>query len=702
MDKTTLYNEIINQISPPAIPDHEFSAVEFEIIPDNGEILTQKLQAAIDYISQKGGGKLILPSGTYLTGALQLRPKVELCLRDSDTCLKFIFRDLKTNYPLVLSHWEGSPCYNFSPLIYAYEAEDIAVTGQGILDGGADPDHWWNWHYQVENAWSEDKQDLQLRDRILLRSMNVKGVPVSERVFGDGHYLRPSFFQPYKCRRVLLKDVTFKNAPMWQSNPVMCEMVTIDHVTFDSHGPNNDGCDPESCTGVVIKNCLFNTGDDCISLKSGRDRDGQLAAMPCSHVLIEHNEFADGHGGIALGSEMSGGILYVLADHNRFSSPNLTYGLRLKTNAKRGGKVAHIMLANSTMEHVHGAAVHGTMLYEDGRNGNDLPEFQDIVIENLEATGGDYGIFLEAFPEVPIRGLKLKNICIQNVKQEMRSMNWQDAVIDNVIINGKSFPRPGYVRIQGIPARSADVTASAEYCGSGNTLHFLWLGTKDLDKWITIASGERITVPTTINWIKLRAMDPSGNCEESIPYKVLSETAVMGTLDFSIKRLITRGVEENLFYRYSVGMPLEGKSDIADIPITRLELSQMLQPLTDSTKYAGPFTDVSSRSAQLAVGNHFMCVQSGNLFNPNGLITRQEMATVAMQACRVNYRNASTTMPICADRAKVSNNFGTNVARALYFKFMCLDDKDQFRPLDHVTFKEAIKITERVMDFAGL
>lgn len=157
---------------------------------------------------------------------------------------------------------------------------------------------------------------------------------------------------------------------MWQLNPVQCQSVIVDGVTLSSHGANNDGCDPESCSGVWIKNCRFDTGDDCISLKSGRGRDGREANIPCENILIEHNESADGHGGVDLGSEMSGGIRKVLACDNRFSSPNLTYALRLKTNAKRGGKVEQIMLCDSVMDHVHGAAVHGTMLYEDGRNGD--------------------------------------------------------------------------------------------------------------------------------------------------------------------------------------------------------------------------------------------------------------------------------------------------------------------------------------------
>ena len=164
-----------------------------------------------------------------------------------------------------------------------------------------------------------------------MRSMNLGGVPVDRRIFGEGHYLRPNFFQSIRCQRVLLQGVTLRNSPMWQLNPVLCSSVVVDGVTLSSHGANNDGCDPESCNGVWIKNCRFDTGDDCISLKSGRDRDGREANVPCRNILIENNDFADGHGGVALGSEMSGGIYNVLASDNRFSSPNLTYALRLKT-----------------------------------------------------------------------------------------------------------------------------------------------------------------------------------------------------------------------------------------------------------------------------------------------------------------------------------------------------------------------------------
>ena len=223
--------------------------------------------------------------------------------------------------------------------------------------------------------------------------------------------------------------------------------------------------------------------------------------------MIANNDFADGHGGVALGSEMSGGIRRVLACRNRFSSPNLTYALRLKTNAKRGGRVEQIMLCDSVMEHVHGAAVHGTMLYEDGQDGDDLPLFRDITIENITAHGGDYGIFLEAFPETPITGLKLRNITIDGADKALRSMSWENAIVENVVINGMSFPRPGYVRILGVPFPGARVTASAQNLGSSKPLTYLWETSRDGKNWEFIGGGESLTVPAEAALVRLTARD---------------------------------------------------------------------------------------------------------------------------------------------------------------------------------------------------
>lgn len=682
MDSNELRTSILSKILPPMIPKRKVLASDRGIFPNTGENLRSRIQEAIDSLSAAGGGKLIFPAGVYRTGALWLKNGVELCLESTGTRLQFVNTDLKENYPSVFSHWEASPCVNFSALLYAYSAHDVAVTGRGTLDGGADESHWWDWHHQVEQSWSADRLDLQQPDRAALRRMNMDGVPVSERRFGPGHYLRPNFVQLISCERVLLQGITLRNSPMWQLNPVLCKSVIVDGVTLSSHGSNNDGCDPESCDGVWIKNCRFDTGDDCISLKSGRDRDGQMAKVPCQNILIEDNDFADGHGGIALGSEMSGGIRRVLAQRNLFSSPNLTYALRFKTNAKRGGFVEDIMLRDSIMENVHGAAIHGTMLYEDGRNGDSLPVFRNITVENIVACGGDYGIFLEAFPEVPITGLTLRNIQITGARQALRSMNWQEAVIEDVTINGKAFPRPGYVRILGVPLAGGTAHANAIGCGGDTALTYTWEVSSDGSAWEAAGKGEFIVIPREYGFVRVTATDEHQNTETSRPYRVL-DTVQTGPA----ARLRCRGMlgDEEL--------PL-------DAHISRLQLAQMLVPLADST-LKGPLpADTNSAAAQLAVANSFFSLENG-CFEPERSVTRQEMATVAMEACGVNYRNASSTMPVCIDAGDVSNNYGTNVARALYFGFMELED-GRFNPCRFVTVEEGIAILNRVADFAGL
>lgn len=679
MDKANLRNTILSAIETPRIGPHRM-----RVQPDPESLQTRSLQEAMDALSDMGGGRLELGPGVYRTGALQLRKGVELHLSSPDTLVQFVSDAPEKNYPLVFVHWESSPCYNYSALLYACDTEDLAVTGPGTLDGGADAEHWWNWHHQVEDSWSEDRLDLQLADRCALRRMNDEGVPVEKRIFGPGHWLRPNFFQTIRCRRVLLEGVTLKNSPMWQVNPVLCQSVVVDGVTLSSHGLNNDGCDPESCNGVWIKNCRFDTGDDCISLKSGRDRDGRAANIPCENVLIEHNEFADGHGGVALGSEMSGGIVRVLACDNRFSSPNLTYALRFKTNARRGGKVEQIMLCDSVMEHVHGAAVHGTMLYEDGRNGENLPVFHDIAIENIRAHGGDYGIFLEAFPEVPITGLTLRDITIDGVQRELRSMNWKEAVVERVIINGKKFPRPGAVRILGVPVSGQIVAASAESCGGQQDFQFTWQYRQESLDWLPGGEGDHFCIPSQAREVRVMVQDSRGNQENSCTYKVLRCPA-----DGPAPRLYCRGM-----------LPAPMVSAPEQV-VTRRELADMLLPLARMDQDGPIPVDCREPTVCKVVQNGFFPLEQGCCF-PEQTVTRQEMATVAMQACGVNYRNASSTMPVCTDAAEVANNYGTNVARALYFGFMALGPDGCFGPKQLVTRGEAVEILDKVADFAGL
>jgi polygalacturonase len=184
-----------------------------------------------------------------------------------------------------------------------------------------------------------------------------RGVPVEQRVMGEGSYLRPMFVQPYGCTKVLIEGVTITNSPMYELHPVLCNHVTVRHVTVVSHGPNNDGCDPESSGNILIDRCVFDTGDDCIAIKSGRNADGRRLHAPSENIAVQGCTMKDGHGGVTLGSECSGGIRNVYAQDCKMDSPNLDRVLRIKTNATRGGVIENVYLRNVEAGQLAGAAI---------------------------------------------------------------------------------------------------------------------------------------------------------------------------------------------------------------------------------------------------------------------------------------------------------------------------------------------------------
>ena len=190
--------------------------------------------------------------------------------------------------------------------------------------------------------------------RLLVSQLDqaARGVPVPERVFGDGSNLRPNFIQPYRCKNVLVEGVTIVNSPMWEIHPVLCTNVTVRRVSINSHGPNNDGCDPESCRDVLIEDCTLDTGVDCIALKSGRNEDGRRVNTPIENVVIRKCVMKDGHGGVVIGSEVSGGARRIFAEQCRMDSPNLDRALRIKTNSVRGGYVEGVFMRDCTVGQV--------------------------------------------------------------------------------------------------------------------------------------------------------------------------------------------------------------------------------------------------------------------------------------------------------------------------------------------------------------
>jgi polygalacturonase len=308
--------------------------------------------------------------------------------------------------PQVLTRFEGVELMGLSPLIYAYGATNVAITGTGTLDGRAGNEHWWGWKGSAAYGWKQGDPH-QRAATVRLGQMAESGVPVAQRKFGVGDSLRPQFIQPYRCRNVLIEGVTIRNSPMWEINPVLCTNVTVRRVTIDSHGPNNDGCDPESCRDVLIEHCLFNTGDDCIAIKSGRNADGRRVNVPSENIIVRDCEMKDGHGGVTIGSEISGGVRHVYAERCTMDSPRLDRALRLKNNAMRGGTLEHIYMRDVTVGQLADAVLQVDFLYEEGANGNFPPVVRDVELLRVTSGKSNYGLYLRGYEKATIDDIRI-------------------------------------------------------------------------------------------------------------------------------------------------------------------------------------------------------------------------------------------------------------------------------------------------------
>ncbi|WP_427890638.1 glycoside hydrolase family 28 protein [Kribbella sp. GL6] len=336
------------------------------------------------------GGRVVVPPGEFRTGPIRLRSNVELHVSAGGTLR---FHTDATAYPIVRTRWQGIECFSHSPLIYAYGETDVAVTGTGTLDGGASTDNWWSstrprtdWERLVQ--WVED------------------GVPVEERVFAPGHGFRPSFVQPYECRRVRIEDVRIVDAPMWVVHPVFCTDVLVRGVTVESLGPNNDGCNPDSCEDVLISGCSFTTGDDCVAIKSGRDTDGRRVARPSRNIVIESCRFTAGHGALTIGSEASGGVHGVHAHDLHITGTD--HAIRIKTNSARGGVIENLTATDITATGLTTSAVLITTRHaEPDPPGEHPPAVRNITITNLTAHSTPRTIEIIDSPRAPVEGFRM-------------------------------------------------------------------------------------------------------------------------------------------------------------------------------------------------------------------------------------------------------------------------------------------------------
>lgn len=440
--KETGWNElpsILKRIVPPTFPGHDFSILKYGTKADDTTDCLPAIKKAIASCHKSGGGRVIIPAGTYFVkGPIQLLSNVNLYLEEN-SIIKFS-TDADDYLPLVLTRFEGVELMNYSPLVYAYNQKNIAITGKGTFDGQADNNHWWNWTGSKQFGWKEGMPSQHDKENEpALMQMAAKGIAVKERLFGKGHYMRPTFVEFYNCKNILIQGVTIINSPFWLLHPTLSQNITVDGVTTNSLGPNNDGCDPESCTDVLIKNCSFTDGDDCIAIKSGRDADGRRVNVPTKNIIMQDCEMKDGHGGVVIGSETSGGVENVYAQNCVMSSKNLERAIRIKSNACRGGVLKNFYFRNLKVGQVHETVVKINMRYANEKGSDCIysPTLSGVYVSNVVSQESEYAIYIQGLDDKPVTNINISNCNFSNVQKENFIKDAKALHITNTMVNGK-------------------------------------------------------------------------------------------------------------------------------------------------------------------------------------------------------------------------------------------------------------------------
>ena len=403
--------EILARIVPPQFPARNFEITKFGAAGDGQTDCTDAIAKAIDACAEAGGGHVLVPVGDFLTGPIRLKSNVDLHLTATNSVLKFSTNPRKY-LPAVFTRFEGIECWNYSPLIYTLGQQNVAITGLGTLDGQADDSNWLAWKGQKGKT-----TGTQSAARKRLDKMNNDQVPVDQRRFGEGDFLRPNFIQFQRCQNVLIEGVKIRRSPMWEIHPLLSTNIILRSVDILSHGANNDGCDPESCRDVLMEKCTFDTGDDCIAIKSGRNADGRRVNVPSENIVIRDCTMRDGHGGTTIGSEISGGCRNVFVEHCEMSSPDLACALRLKSNAMRGGVLENIFMRDINVGLIKDSVLQIDFLYDEGAKGEQKPVAKNVVMENIKVARTPRVLNVKGFPAASITGVRVCDSVFKDIKK---------------------------------------------------------------------------------------------------------------------------------------------------------------------------------------------------------------------------------------------------------------------------------------------
>ena len=468
----SIYNDLpfeMPVVEQPTFPDYEVNIVAYGAKNDGKFLNTEAINNAIKAVNAKGGGKVIIPEGLWLTGPIVLLSNVNLYTERNALIL---FTDDFEAYPIINTSFEGLETRRCQSPISARNAENIAITGYATFDGAGYP---WipvkkhkltasQWGKLVKSGGVTDSAGKiwyptagALKGALACKDFNVpEGINTDEEWNEIRPWLRPVLLNIVKSKKVLLEGVTFKNSPSWCLHPLSCEHITVNNVKVFNpwYSQNGDALDLESCKNALIINSLFDAGDDAICIKSGKDADGRRRGEPCQNVLVKNNIVLHGHGGFVVGSEMSGGVKNIYVTDCTFMGTDV--GLRFKSTRGRGGVVEGIYINNINMINIPNEPLLFDLFYggkgpgeetEEERAANtktdvppvteETPAFRDIHISNVYCKGSGRAMFFNGLPEMPIRNVTVKNVVITEAAEGAVISQAEDVQLENIRIETK-------------------------------------------------------------------------------------------------------------------------------------------------------------------------------------------------------------------------------------------------------------------------
>lgn len=448
-------------VSVPQFAEYSVNIKDFGAVPDGRTLCTEAINKAIQTVNAKGGGTVVIPEGFWLTGPITLLSNVNLYTERN--ALVYFTPD-HTQYPIILTNFEGLETRRCASPLNAKGAENIAVTGYGIFDGNGDTWRAVKKSKMTESQWKKlvasggvvegtnwYPSAGSLKGKNACKSFNVpEGINTEEEWNEIRDWLRPVLLSFQNCKKVLLQGVTFRNSPSWCLHPLMCEDLTIDQVSVSNpwYAQNGDALDVESCNRVHILNSIFDAGDDAICLKSGKDEQGRRRGIPTQNVICRNNTVLHGHGGFVVGSEMSGGVKNVLVQHCSFLGTDV--GLRFKSTRGRGGVVENIHCDHINMVNIPGEAILFDLYYggkdpltaaEEGQGDQqpqippvteETPVFRDIYIDHVNVSGAGKAMYFNGLPEMRIKNVNLTDVTISEAKQGAIFRQSEDITLKNV------------------------------------------------------------------------------------------------------------------------------------------------------------------------------------------------------------------------------------------------------------------------------